>query len=62
MPVTEDKKPNDSLGEFTNYKQKYSSMKNKLKAILYVSIYSIIPLYDIDVSTRYSPLEYFLLT
>lgn len=38
MPVTEDNKPKDNLGEFTSYKQKYSSMKDKLKAILYVSI------------------------
>lgn len=38
MPVTEDTKPNDNLGGFTNYKQKYGSMKSKLKAILYVSI------------------------
>lgn len=37
MPLTEDIKSSE-LGDFANYREKYSSMKIKLKAILYVSI------------------------
>lgn len=37
MPVTGEKKPNDNLGNFTSYKEKYGLMKTKLKDLLYVS-------------------------